>query len=43
MTDYEWNEKTKHMRPPEGSFASNERWGDSFPYDETYMYRSGVI
>lgn len=44
MTDDEWNEETKHMRPPEGSFSKNDIWVNvKFPYDETYMYRSGYI
>jgi len=44
MTDSEWQEETKDMRPPEGSFnyRGEEKW-NNFPYDETYMYRSGYI
>jgi hypothetical protein len=44
MTDDEWQEETKDKRPPEGSFnyRGGEKWND-FPYDETYMYRSGYI
>ena len=43
MDDNEWDEATKDMRPPEGSFSSNEEWNGNFPYGETYMYRSGYI
>ena len=31
MDDNEWDEATKDMRPPEGSFSSNEEWNGNFP------------
>jgi hypothetical protein len=43
MSDIEWDQNTKHMRPAEGSFAKNEDWGGKFPYGETYIYRSGYL
>lgn len=42
MTDSQWNEITKHMRPPEGSYGNNDVW-KNFKYDETYQYTSGVM
>jgi len=42
MTDYEWNEHTKYMRPYEGSFGGGDVWKNiPFKYDENYIYRSG--
>jgi hypothetical protein len=41
MSDVEWQEETKNMRPQEGSFSENENWGGNFPYGETYKYVSG--
>jgi len=41
ISDMDWNEQTKDMRPPEGSFSKNENWGGNFPYGETYKYVSG--
>ena len=45
LNDVEWNELTKDMRPAEGSFhlVGRDEWGDNFPYDETYKYRSGYV
>ena len=40
MTDFDWNELTKYMRPQEGSFGAGDVW-DVFKYDENYMYSSG--
>ena len=40
MTDSEWNEMTKNMRPAEGSYGDNDKW-TSFPYGKDYNYRSG--
>lgn len=40
--DETWDELTRDMRPPQGSFDSNENWGESgFPYGEEYTYSSG--
>jgi hypothetical protein len=42
MTDWEWNEITKHMRPPKGSYSRNEKWTNmKFPYTQAYIYTSG--
>ena len=43
LTDMEWQEQTKDMRPSEGSFAKNEKWVNGFPYGETYKYESGKL
>jgi len=45
MSDTEWDKLTKHMRPVEGSFhlVGRDEWGDNFPYDQTYKYRSGYV
>lgn len=44
FTDHEWNEHTKHMRPPQGSFSKNESWKTThFPYGEEYVYTSGDV
>jgi hypothetical protein len=40
MTDKQWHDMTKSMRPREGSYSSNEKW-NKFPYTESYPYRSG--
>tara|TARA_B100000029_G_scaffold335730_1_gene327843 strand:- start:3873 stop:4697 length:825 start_codon:yes stop_codon:yes gene_type:complete len=40
MTDYEWNEHTKNMRPAEGSYGQNDEWVD-FKYTVNYKYHSG--
>ena len=40
MTDYEWNEHTKNMRPSEGSYGQNDEWVD-FKYTVNYKYHSG--
>jgi len=40
MTDSEWNEMTKNMRPSQGSYGKNDAW-DKFPYTKDYIYRSG--
>jgi hypothetical protein len=40
-TDEQWQEHTKDMRPPEGSYEPNENWGGNFPYGEEYTYTSG--
>ena len=40
MTDYEWNEHTKNMRPAEGSYGQNDEWVD-FNYTVNYKYHSG--
>lgn len=41
VTDDEWDEMTKDMRPAEGSFSANESWVSGFPYDREYSYSSG--
>jgi len=42
MTDWEWNEMTKTMRPPKGSYSRNEKWTNmKFPYTQSYIYTSG--
>ena len=41
MTDHEWNELTKYMRPSEGTYGVNDTWVN-FKYDEDYEYTSGV-
>ena len=43
MTDWEWNEMTKRMRPRKGSYSRGEKWkGRSFPYTQAYIYTSGA-
>lgn len=42
MTDEQWDELTKDMRPPEGSFSANEKWVNGFPYGREYTYNSGA-
>lgn len=42
MTDNQWNELTKHMRPAEGSYGNNDVW-KNFKYDDSYQYTSGVM
>ena len=44
MTDWEWNEMTKRMRPRKGSYSSNEKWlgRSGFPYTQAYIYTSGT-
>jgi len=40
--DETWDEHTRDMRPPQGSFDSNEDWGENgFPYGDEYTYSSG--
>ena len=43
MSDWDWNEKTKHLRPAEGTFdmKREERWRN-FKYTKDYVYESGV-
>ena len=42
MTDWEWNEMTKRMRPHKGSYSRNEKWTNmKFPYTQAYIYTSG--
>jgi len=42
MTDWEWNEMTKTMRPQKGSYSRNEKWTNmKFPYTQSYIYTSG--
>ena len=42
MTDWEWNEMTKTMRPQKGSYSRNEKWTNmKFPYTQAYIYTSG--
>ena len=42
MTDWEWNEMTKRMRPKKGSYSRNEKWTNmKFPYTQAYIYTSG--
>lgn len=43
MTDMQWDEATREMRPAEGSFSKNEKWINGFPYGETYKYQSGKL
>lgn len=40
MSDTQWDEHTKHMRPPEGSFGEKDIF-TKFPYDINYKYESG--
>ena len=43
LTDWEWNEMTKRMRPQKGSYSRGEKWkGRSFPYTQAYIYTSGA-
>jgi len=43
-TDHTWNEATKHMRPPQGSFGKNDIWVNvEFPYGQEYVYTSGDL
>ena len=43
LTDTEWDEITRKMRPPKGSFSPNEKWTNvKFPYTQGYTYESGV-
>jgi len=43
LTDWEWNEMTKRMRPRKGSYSRGEKWkGRSFPYTQAYIYTSGA-
>lgn len=44
LTDWEWNEMTKRMRPRKGSYSSNEKWlgRGGFPYTQAYIYTSGT-
>ena len=40
--DKTWDERTRDMRPEQGSFDSDEKWGErGFPYGEEYTYTSG--
>ena len=44
MTDWDWNEHTKYMRPHEGSFGQGDVWNKMpFKYDENYIYESGRV
>ena len=44
LTDWEWNEMTKRMRPRKGSYSKNEKWKGrgGFPYTQAYIYTSGT-
>lgn len=42
MTDSQWNDLTRYMRPPEGSYGKGDVW-KVFKYDFDYEYVSGVI
>ena len=43
ITDWEWNEITKRMRPQKGSYSRNEKWTNmKFPYTQAYIYTSGT-
>jgi len=44
LTDWEWNEMTKRMRPRKGSYSRNEKWigRSGFPYTQAYIYTSGT-
>ena len=43
LTDSEWDELTRRMRPPKGSYSKNEKWTNmKFPYTQSYRYTSGV-
>ena len=43
LTDWEWNEMTKRMRPRKGSYSKNEKWTNmKFPYTQAYIYTSGT-
>ena len=44
LTDWEWNEMTKRMRPQKGSYSKNEKWKGrgGFPYTQAYIYTSGT-
>lgn len=41
LTDNQWNELTKFMRPKEGSYGGGDVWTD-FKYTTNYEYISGV-
>ena len=43
MSDWDWHDKTKHLRPAEGTFdmKRKERWRN-FKYTKDYVYESGV-
>ena len=44
LTDWEWNEMTKRMRPAKGTYSRNEKWKGrrGFPYTQSYIYKSGA-
>ena len=43
ITDWQWNEMTKNMRPQKGSYSRNEKWTNmKFPYTQAYVYKSGA-
>jgi hypothetical protein len=39
MTNSDWDEMTKNMRPAEGSYGDNDTW-NNFPYTKDYQYGS---
>ena len=41
LTDNQWNELTKFMRPKEGSYGGGDVW-TNFKYTTNYEYTSGV-
>jgi len=43
MSDWDWHNKTKHLRPAQGTFdmKREERWRN-FKYTKDYVYESGV-
>ena len=41
MTDEQWDDETRDMRPPEGSFSNKEKWVN-FKYGVNYKYKSGL-
>jgi len=44
ITDWQWNEMTKRMRPRKGSYSRGEKWKgrSGFPYTQAYIYTSGT-
>lgn len=42
LTDSEWDDVTRKMRPKRGTFSKNEKWTNmKFPYTQSYPYESG--
>ena len=39
MTNSDWDEMTKNMRPSQGTYSKNEQW-KNFPYTKDWQYGS---